>query len=421
MGYEMMLFNSLIHTVGFYWVLSAFLLPCRYTKAICFFTMLIIFGVSNFIFAFVTTLTVISLALFICYITATFFINIRYRNLFKSYNTAVSLALFFQISMTLFMWFVQVIDASFGVILPFSDVALQIWFLCCAVLLHKGRRFFFHYYDDKKLLVFHAAFKTAFFLAAGIGLPFFRVASMELMYAAASLFLVLITAGAFFYVKHITALENQNRRVNDMVFRQHIESENMNKRYEEMIAVKHYYTGLYRSTVGLIEANNMPGLRAYYHEHIAPIHKQLHEETSNYKSVDYIGIALVRARIIELINAVSMMPHIRLTIDIGSTISDVQMKERDLFTILNIFIDNAVEETCRQDKGEIRIYMAKVDNTFAFKIENSLKGFTSSPKPHNTHKGLEIVKNITSNYSNIRVDKRVAFNAYTQVLEVSNE
>ena len=97
------------------------------------------------------------------------------------------------------------------------------------------------------------------------------------------------------------------------------------------------------------------------------------------------------------------------------------MKEIDIFTILNIFIDNAIEEVVHHDRGFIEIYMTKTHKKTIFRIENSIEGGKSAPKPMNTHKGLEIVKKIVSAYPNVDIQTSVKLDVFKQLLEVKND
>ena len=77
------------------------------------------------------------------------------------------------------------------------------------------------------------------------------------------------------------------------------------------------------------------------------------------------------------------------------------MKEIDLYTLLNIYIENAVDEIKEQEKGEITIAILKTDESFKFFISNSLIGCDSSPKQESFKMGRKISKEIISRYQNV--------------------
>ena len=173
--------------------------------------------------------------------------------------------------------------------------------------------------------------------------------------------------------------------------------------------------------MALIEDGNNLALKKYFNEHIMPINEELSKELDNYQQIEHIRVPLIKARIIELINSVSLLPNVELEIGVENIIDDISAKEIDLFTIINIFINNAVEEVSSHEKANIKVYLDKTTDVFVFEINNSLKDGKSTPKPQNTHKGFEIISKILVTYS-----PRASFfsynelNAYIQYLEVKN-
>jgi len=171
----------------------------------------------------------------------------------------------------------------------------------------------------------------------------------------------------------------------------------------------------------LITNGDVQGLKTYYNEHIAPINEQLEKELGDYSQIDHIQLPLIRARVVELINTVSLMPNVDLYIGIDNIIDNVPIKEMDLFTILNIYLDNAIEEVASHEKAIAAVYMTITPDKFTLMVENSLKGKESTTKPLHTNKGLEIVRDIIITYPDIVVHTHIEMNWFKQKLVVISE
>ena len=226
---------------------------------------------------------------------------------------------------------------------------------------------------------------------------------------------------SIFFVKYILTRERELKKTEIALAERYVEAKNLNKRYDEIVKFKHYMIALYKSGVSYIDAEDMRGWKEYFTKNITPIHDQLDKEVGNYQQIEYIQIDLIKARIVELINTVSQLPNVNLYLHINNVINHVAMKDIDLFAILNIYIDNAVEEVMKQEKGEIIVDIKQAHNVFAFSIENTLVDKKSTPKPQNTHQGFKIVDEILNKYPNSFVNMSNKGGVFLQVLEVCND
>jgi len=246
---------------------------------------------------------------------------------------------------------------------------------------------------------------------------------MEVLYSVQFSFSIVVAI--FFFsvnklLERIYDLEDKNKKTAVELTRKSVEAENINKRYEEIIKFKHYYTSIYRSLVGFIAENDFEGLKNFYVTNISPINSQLNKEVGEHKQIHHIHIPLIKARMIELINTVSQLPNINLYIHVENIIENIAMKEMDLLNIISIYIDNAVEETSAQEDGKITIQMDKTHDQFTFIIKNTLIGCKSTPKPNNTGRGIDLIDEIKENY-NTYTETKITYGMYQQRLEVFNE
>ena len=354
-------------------------------------------------------------------IICSFYINAKLKNYLKSFSTALSIHVALSILFHLYFDFgLKLMPGD----LRIFEIMMYIWFFITALFLRKYRNYYFTLTDDMKIVKYNLSFKVLIYIALCWIFPLMRnigTNADDIAFGFTTLLVISILIGFLFskYItNHFNELEGEKRKAAIELARREVESENINKRYDEIISFKHYTTSLYRSVIEFIAANDMQGLKEYYKNNIAPVNEKLNKEIGEFEQIGYIEVPLVKSRIIELISTVSQLHNVDLIIQIGNRIDEVSMKERDLFTTLNIYIDNAVEEVKEQEKGQITVLMTQTYNKFIFEIKNSLNGYESTPKPMNTHKGLTIVSKIHENYPNVSTFTNVEYGVYSQRLEV---
>lgn len=362
------------------------------------------------------------LAPLICCIALSLLINMKEKNYIKSFNIAFSILIMLLIIVYAIGTFVANYFPNFY---SFEGVEYNAVMATCvfasAFILKRFFNFFINQIDDKTILIFHLMLKIFIFIFLGIvsSLIFEDVPGDT--YHAILLIVVIILVIMFFIFKLNSKLIFKLEREKNMATIRNIEAENINKEYKTVIKLKHYYTGLYRSTIRFIESNDMAGMKEYYDEHITPISKNFTKELDDFEQIELIKISLIKSRLIELVNTVSLIPNAKLIININSVINSVTMKDKDLFAILNIYIENAVDEIREQKKGTIKIYIEKTHESVKFLICNSLIGYNSSPKLESNNRGMKIADEIMAAYSNVEPSAHTKFGWYEQYIGVFND
>ena len=358
-------------------------------------------------------------------IICSLYINARIKDYIKSFSIALSIHIAFSVLSHLYSSVMYLLGSR---LLPehllASEIITYIWVFIFAFYLRGYRDYYFTLSDDKKIVQYNLSLKALVYIALCWTFPLMynigaNVDDISLWFTtllAASIFIGFLFSK--YITNHFNELEDEKRKVAIELTRHEVESENINKRYDEIISFKHYTTSLYRSVIEFIAANDMPGLKEYYEKNIAPVNEKLNKEVGGFEQVKHIEVPIVKSRIIELISTVSQLHNVDLIVQVGNKISEVAMKERDLFTTLNIYIDNAVEEVKDQEKGQIIVSLTQTYNKFIFEIKNSLNGYESTPKPMNTHKGLIIVSKIHKNYPNVSTFTDIGYGIYSQRLEI---
>jgi|GEM_PF-1967734 len=383
---------------------------------------LILFGVQFLFILFLRTANGIGdLAPLICCVALSFLINIKEKNYIKSFNIAFTILIALLIVVYVLGTFIAAVFPSFYSFEGFEyNAVIAICVFASAFILSKYKDFFFNQVNDKKILMFNLLFKIFTFIFVGIGFSILSTIIRETVYLM-TFGAVLILAIAFFISKFNSKLISKLESEKQIALIRNTEAENINKKYDDIIRLKHYYTNLFRSSIGFIEADDMTGMKEYFKEHIAPINEDLNKELSDYKQIELMEIKLIKSRLLELVNTVSLIPNAKLIININDIINNVAMKDIDLFAILNIYIENAVDEIREQEKGEIKIEITKTHESVIFVICNSLVGYDSSPKSKSLRKGRKITREIFIGYPNTRVLTSVKFGSYEQLVEVFND
>ena len=423
MDFGIAIANAFVIALAFYLIAEKFMNHNRLVKYVCFFGL---FVVEALVMLFLPNYG--EIGILICFVIITFSINVNINNYLKSVDIALSILLFFTVIVLMLAGvLLSAFSGTFSTDNYTYNIIMQISILAFAIILRKYKDFSFNLPIDTKLLWFSLTFKAILLLIMNLAIPviFANLAylSYSLFYIVQFLFTVIIIVG-FFYTKYVSKrtceLEAESKKMAVELTSQLVESENINKRYEEINRFKHYCISVYKSIVLYITTDDMQGLKKYYTEHIAPMNEQLNKELDEYEQIKHIHLNLIKARFIELINTVSQLPNVNLYIHVDNVIDFVAVKEIDLFTVLNIFIDNAVEETRTQNKGEITIEITQTHDRFIFEIRNSLNGYESTPKPHNTHKGNEIVIGICEQYPNMDVSTDIEYGMYMRSVAILN-
>lgn len=182
--------------------------------------------------------------------------------------------------------------------------------------------------------------------------------------------------------------------------------------YENMRDFKHDYMKIYTSMSVLIEQNKIDELKKYFYNEIAPLQKEIIEETNANHMVTLIQDGVIQGTIY---NYIIKAKHngINFTIGVNKEIPKVEsLTSIELSRILGIILDNAMEATyniknnCNKEVM-LSIYVDdsyvvyKVKNTYAVKPDFS-KIFVSyySTKGKGHGRGLMIVKKIIDKHKN---------------------
>ena len=392
------------------------------TKA--FFTLLMQVSGLGTLFGFISHF-ICAVIIFLCVIPS---IKPNTKNYIKGISIALSITIAFSVAVFtltpmarfLISWLIAIEGHIF-------ELYMISGILVSALIFRVFKSYFFVSSDDVTLLKRYILLQILILLMLNFGFIPLRLAiypELELFIYIRFMFVLILLMFLVFIryiVERIYVLERTNKIHAVELTKGLVEAENVNKRYDEIIKLKHYYTSLYRSIVEFIANKDLDGLENYYKENIAPINDQLNKEMGEYEQTKFIQIPLLKSRIVELINTISQLPNVKLYIHVENVISKVAMKDMDLLKVLNIYIENALEEVSSQEEGIITIQMTKNHDRFIFWIKNSLNGKDSTPKAENTGKGLGLIADFCKEYDNFMTLTDVQYGKYIQTLEVYDD
>jgi len=349
------------------------------------------------------------------------FINSSIKNYLKSLDITLSVFVYLSILVNCVSGIVFLISPELMMTWPFIFIIIiTVGFLILTFFIKANKGVFLSPPNNILLLYFNVFFKALLLFMVTVLVP------MLFPEIGVPYFIMLLSFGfimifASFYMRYVFGIESEKKKIEIEFTSLQTEAENVNKKHNEVITFKHYYSAVYRSIITLVKQGDIEGLEEYCNEYITPIHENLIKELEDYSQIEHIRLPLVKYRINELVNAVSRLPNVDLLIAVDNIIDDLAIKEMDLFTIISIFVDNAIEEVQSHDKATIAVYMNKMPEGFMLTIGNSLKGYESTDKPQNTHKGMEIVDETTSVYPNVFINTEVKLNWFMQCIEVMND
>ena len=419
--------GAIVVGLALFFMTEKFMAPGRWMKLVCILCLTAVISICLLIFQFLY-----SFDLIVQFFVISFFINYNIKNYRKSANIALAILIAYTsvviiLSSIVFFILPDTLPREGNAFHSFMMVGV----LSSSLIFRKYNNIINTKSSDSKILLFYLSFKIIVLIVLNFAIPLYFVAnaelSMEVLFTAQFAFAIVVAITFILLTKLLEyndKLESENREaaIDLVLTRQTVEAENVNKRYNEIVKFKHFTTSVYRSIVGYLTEKDYEGLHKYYDEYIAPINSQLNKELGEYKQINHIHIPIIKARIIELINIVSQLPNINLYVHVDNIIADVAMKEMDLYKIINIYIDNAVEEVTMQDREEkkITIQMDKTHDRFLFVIKNTLVGCESTPKPNNTGRGIELALEVIEKYDAF-IGTNIEQGMYIQRLEVYNE
>jgi two-component system sensor histidine kinase AgrC len=205
-------------------------------------------------------------------------------------------------------------------------------------------------------------------------------------------------------------------------------TQKLEKSYGTMRQFKHDYINIFTTISGFIEKDDLPSLKEYYQNKIAPLSHNFIE--TNHRLNDLMNISCLELKSIlssKLIYAMEI--GIKTEIEIREPILYLNMDSLDLSRIIGIFMDNAIEAALETEEIELHFAMFYKNEALCIIIRNSAKLVSEysiietrklgvSTKGDYRGIGLFNVTQILNNYSNIVWDTSFKAPYFSQELTI---
>ena len=198
--------------------------------------------------------------------------------------------------------------------------------------------------------------------------------------------------------------------------------------YSSLRSFKHDYRNIMLSMSGYIEAEDIKGLRTYFHNEILPQSQSLSKNTAQLNQLMNLKVTELKSIVSsKLLYAIEL--HIAVTIEMTEEISEISVDALDLSRVLGIFLDNAIETALETEHPSIRFAAIGLDTEYLFIISNtyidhglslaSLRQPLISSKGTTRGIGLYNAQKILSKYPGVLWNTAKDETSFTQQLNIA--
>ncbi|HCD08449.1 MAG TPA: hypothetical protein DEQ50_09380 [Lactobacillus sp.] len=145
----------------------------------------------------------------------------------------------------------------------------------------------------------------------------------------------------------------------------------MEKHYNQLRRFRHNYQNVLLSLDEYLRTDDMQGLKEYYENSVRPISNHLNQQ--KYKLEDFSKIENKEIKSI-LFNKLysAQMSGIEVSFEAKNKVEKFYTDTLDLALALGIILDNAIEETKKQNNGSIEVGIMKDQTAIMIVVQNSI-------------------------------------------------
>lgn len=349
----------------------------------------------------------------------TVYMNITVKNFKRSILNTLTGLLVFNINI-LFFWSLLYLIGQNKVLLP-TGLIYNLIFSCITIatslvirLIKKGKIIRFNLRSSKSILATDLC-EFILFIFITLIFPVLPVSNDSFSYSLMVIFFVIIIVILYFTVSYIERLELKEFGLR--LQKEFLEKEM--KKYDEIIELKHYYLRLFKYCISYIEKGDKNGFNDSFEKYIKPLGYGIDEEENNKYSLSLIGSKLIQNLFFQVIYEMTTYPRIEFKVEIDYLILGSKIDEKDLFKILSIYFDNALEAVKKQETGFLYISIVNEENSCLLKIHNSACENKSAKDSFGV--GLEIAKSIVAKYEDVNITTRILPDEYIQIVEIGGK
>lgn len=241
-------------------------------------------------------------------------------------------------------------------------------------------------------------------------LPLLPMSNDAISYSVVIMTFVVFTVCLYVAIKKISSLE---MAASTIKLKQEYAAKDQEEQ-QKIRELKHYFLRLYRFYIEMAEHQEQHEIKKYFEM----IYEDIYGENKNLKCIQFINNDMIQHLFLQLYHDVSQLPHVKLTMEVSGCIVISDIKEMDLFQILSIFLDNALEAVKEQTNGFIEVMIIGEADCSVFKISNS---YDKNADKKSFGMGLRLLEKIISRYSNIDFETRILTEIYIQTIAIRRE
>lgn len=300
----------------------------------------------------------------------------------------------------------------------YHSIAYNTYYICVLLLssvflikYQNGRVLQIEFKSRKGITIINI-FLMCFFIFTTLLLPILLYDIKQENYAVICIFFVICIVGLYIAVCYIKKLETicYDYELKNQFYK--IEK----NRFDEIIRLKHYFVRLLKYCNKYLETNDIESFKSALEKNILPVQKSLSEQKTK-EMIRFVSNPLLKDLLLQCASDAEQY-HIDFKLELDQPILNIGMNELDLFKILNIYIENALEETANQKNGLIHILITKMQDKLIFKISNSLHSNHVKIQKQSFGKGLHIAKEIVGKYPNVNITTNIIDEVYIQMVEI---
>jgi len=179
------------------------------------------------------------------------------------------------------------------------------------------------------------------------------------LWAVFALSLMLVMLIVALLINRMKDLEYRHRYLISQMDQQKSYADQVQKQFDRIVTLKHYYTKLYESLSPFIRDNNMESLRSYFETYISPIHQA---QTQDNIRISKVNNELIRNLLDITAGQATAMENVTLDMVISGEIHPPDNIALDIFEIMSNLIDNAMREIANQENALLRIWLRKEES-----------------------------------------------------------
>lgn len=189
------------------------------------------------------------------------------------------------------------------------------------------------------LFIFHVCYGEI--LGYSYGVTAFSGISFLLLFIVASFLMYSI----YRHTQQVELARNQIRQFEDLLKY----TKKLEESYQTMRSFKHDYINMFTTISGFINEDDMPALKKYYQQKIAPLNQTFMESDHKLNNLMYISCQELKS-IFSSKLVYSLELGIKTELEIQETIEISGIDSLDISIIIGIFLDNAIEAAAESEE-----------------------------------------------------------------------